>query len=65
MQVSNPVKVYGKPVKRGKHRLVRIVCPHCSLTHDLAPGLRVPTCGSDRAEYIVVPLETSGAIGQS
>ena len=53
MKVSNPQTVVGKLVKRGKHRLIRIVCPHCSLQHDLHEGLRVPPCGSDRTEYFV------------
>ncbi len=53
MQVTNPQTITGKSVKRGKHRLIRIECPRCGNQHDLHEGLRVPPCGSDRAEYYV------------
>jgi hypothetical protein len=53
VQVTNPQTITGKPMKRGKHQLVRIKCPHCDNQHDLHEGLRVPPCGSDCAEYYV------------
>jgi hypothetical protein len=58
MQVENPQTITGKLINRkGKYPLIRITCPHCGLEHTLAPGLRVPPCGGDRAEYIVQAID--------